>query len=86
MPKDLQSHIRYPEDLFTLQMQMYATYTWRTRRSSTTRKNSGTSPRRPQDGRDRHEMEPYYTIMRLPARPKESSSSSERFNPSGATT
>ena len=26
MPRDLRQHIRYPEDLFTIQANMYATY------------------------------------------------------------
>src|SRR5207244_11891627 len=41
-----------------------------------------TIPRLPQEGRDR-EMEPYFTIMRLPGEPKEEFVLLEAFNPSG---
>ena len=71
MPKDLQAHIRYPEDLFTLQMQMYATYHMEDPQVFYNKEDLWTIPRRPQDGRTATEMEPYYTIMRLPGEARE---------------
>lgn len=65
MPSDLRRHIRYPEDLFTIQANIYATYhmtdpqvfynkedLWRIPAAATT--IEGDTP-----------LEPYYTIMKL---------------------
>ena len=65
MPADLRRHIRYPEDLFTIQANIYATYhmtdpqvfynkedLWRIPTAATTAE--GDTP-----------LEPYYTIMKL---------------------
>ncbi len=82
MPKDLQSHIRYPEDLFTLQMQMYATYHMEDPQVFYNKEDLWTIPRRPQDGRTASEMEPYYTIMRLPGEAREEFVLLGGFNPS----
>ena len=82
MPKDLQSHIRYPEDLFTLQMQMYATYHMEDPQVFYNKEDLWTIPRRPQDGRTATEMEPYYTIMRLPGEAREEFVLLGGFNPS----
>jgi uncharacterized membrane protein (UPF0182 family) len=82
MPKDLQSHIRYPEDLFTLQMQMYATYHMEDPQVFYNKEDLWTIPRRPQEGRAAAEMEPYYTIMRLPGEPREEFVLLGGFNPS----
>jgi uncharacterized membrane protein (UPF0182 family) len=84
MPKDLQSHIRYPEDLFTLQMQMYATYHMEDPQVFYNKEDLWTIPRRPQDGRTAAatEMEPYYTVMRLPGEPREEFALLGAFNPS----
>ena len=71
MPKDLQAHIRYPEDLFTLQMQMYATYHMEDPQVFYNKEDLWTIPRRTQEGRTATEMEPYYTIMRLPGEARE---------------
>ena len=82
MPKDLQSHIRYPEDLFTLQMQMYATYHMEDPQVFYNKEDLWTIPRRPQEGRTATEMEPYYTIMRLPGEAREEFVLLGGFNPS----
>ena len=65
MPADLRRHIRYPEDLFTIQANVYATYhmtdpqvfynkedLWRI--PTTAKTQEGDTP-----------LEPYYTIMKL---------------------
>ena len=82
MPKDLQSHIRYPEDLFTLQMQMYGTYHMEDPQVFFNKEDLWTIPRRPQDARTATEMEPYYTVMRLPDEPREEFVLLGGFNPS----
>jgi len=71
MPADLRRHIRYPEDLFTIQANMYATYhmndpqvfygkedLWRT--PTIAAASEGDTP-----------LEPYYTIMKLSASERE---------------
>ena len=82
MPKDLQSHIRYPEDLFTLQMQMYATYHMEDPQVFYNKEDLWTIPRRPQDGRTATEMEPYFSVMRLPGESREEFALLGGFNPS----
>jgi uncharacterized membrane protein (UPF0182 family) len=82
MPKDLQAHIRYPEDLFTVQARMYATYHMQDPQVFYNKEDLWVIPRLPQEGRDR-EMEPYFMIMRLPGEPKEEFVLLSGFNPSG---
>src|SRR5881296_2591783 len=65
MPRDLQAHIRYPEDLFAVQARMYAIYHMQDPQVFYNKEDLWSIPRLPQEGRDR-EMEPYFTIMRLP--------------------
>ena len=67
MPADLQRHIRYPEDFFAIQARKYATYHMLDPQVFYNREDLWAIPRRTIEGRDR-EMEPYYTIMRLPGR------------------
>ena len=82
MPKDLQAHIRYPEDLFTVQARMFAIYHMQDPQVFYNKEDLWVIPRLPQEGRDR-EMEPYFTIMRLPGEPKEEFVILSGFNPSG---
>jgi hypothetical protein len=82
MPKDLQAHIRYPEDLFTVQARMYATYHMQDPQVFYNKEDLWVLPRVQQDGRDR-EMEPYFTVMRLPSEPREEFVLLTGFNPSG---
>jgi uncharacterized protein len=70
MPEDLRAHIRYPEDLFTIQAQMYATYHMRDPQVFYNKEDLLSIPRQTVSGTER-EMEPYYTIMRLPGETKE---------------
>jgi uncharacterized membrane protein (UPF0182 family) len=81
MPRDLQSHIRYPEDLFTAQARMYATYHMEDPQVFYNKEDLWTIPRKAVEGRER-EMEPYYTIMRLPGEKKEEFILLTLFNPS----
>ncbi|MBI1993464.1 MAG: UPF0182 family protein, partial [Deltaproteobacteria bacterium] len=70
MPEDLRAHIRYPEDLFVIQTRMYATYHMQDPQVFYNKEDLLSIPRKAVDGQDR-EMEPYYTIMRLPGEKKE---------------
>ena len=70
MPEDLRAHIRYPEDLFTIQAQMYATYHMRDPQVFYNKEDLLSIPRQTVSGSER-EMAPYYTIMRLPGETKE---------------
>jgi uncharacterized membrane protein (UPF0182 family) len=70
MPEDLRGHIRYPQDLFTIQAHMYATYHMQDPQVFYNKEDLLSIPRRTIEGTER-EMEPYYTIMRLPGESKE---------------
>jgi uncharacterized membrane protein (UPF0182 family) len=70
MPEDLRAHIRYPQDLFTIQARMYATYHMQDPQVFYNKEDLLSIPRRSIDGRER-EIEPYYTIMRLPGETRE---------------
>ena len=75
MPADLQQHIRYPEDLFLVQAQLYRTYHMDRAEVFYNREDLWQFPRQPADsdallGRDAQRMAPYYMIMRLPGEPR----------------
>lgn len=70
MPEDLRAHVRYPQDFFTIQAHVYATYHMQDPQVFFNKEDLLSIPRRTIDGRDT-EMEPYYTIMRLPGEEKE---------------
>jgi hypothetical protein len=70
MPEDLRGHIRYPQDLFITQAQMYATYHMRDAQVFYNKEDLLSIPRRSTGGSE-NEMEPYYTIMRLPGETRE---------------
>jgi hypothetical protein len=65
MPEDLRAHIRYPQGLLSVQARMFATYHMRDPQVFYNKEDLWSIPRRVVDGQER-EMEPYYTIMRLP--------------------
>jgi uncharacterized membrane protein (UPF0182 family) len=65
MPADLKAHIRYPQTLLAIQARMFATFHMRDPQVFYNKEDLWTIPRRQVEGQDR-EMEPYYTIMRLP--------------------
>jgi uncharacterized membrane protein (UPF0182 family) len=70
MPEDLRAHIRYPQDLFGIQARMYAQYHMLDPQVFYNKEDLWTVPVRKAEGRDA-EMEPYYTIMRLPSEQRE---------------
>ncbi|HCE04264.1 MAG TPA: hypothetical protein DEQ98_13605, partial [Acidobacteria bacterium] len=61
MPDDLRAHIRYPEGLFSLQTAIYSTYHMTNPEVFYNREDQWEVP-----VIDNEQMEPYYTIMRLP--------------------
>ncbi len=81
MPADLRAHIRYPEDFFAIQARKYATYHMEDPQVFYNKEDLWAVPRRTVEGRDR-EMEPYYTIMRLPGERREEFILLTLFNPS----
>jgi len=81
MPEDLRRHLRYPEDFFAIQARKYATYHMLDPQVFYNKEDLWAVPRRTIEGRDR-EMEPYFTIMRLPGAPKEEFVLLTLFNPS----
>ena len=80
MPADLQRHIRYPEDFFTIQARKYATYHMLDPQVFYNKEDLWAVPRRTVEGRER-DMEPYYTIMRLPGEAREEFILLTLFNP-----
>src|SRR5262249_21180286 len=82
MPRDLQAHIRYPEDLLAVQARMFAVYHMQDPQVFYNKEDLWVIPRLAQDGRER-EMEPYFTVMRLPGEAKEEFILLLPFSPSG---
>jgi hypothetical protein len=80
MPEDLQSHIRYPEDFFSIQAKKYATYHMLEPQVFYNKEDLWAVPRRTIEGRDR-DIDPYYTIMRLPDESREEFVLLTLFNP-----
>jgi hypothetical protein len=70
MPEDLRSHIRYPQDLFVIQAQMYTTYHMQDPQVFYNKEDLLSIPHRSM-GTAETEMESYYTIMRLPGESRE---------------
>jgi uncharacterized protein len=65
MPSSIRSHVRYPEDIFALQAQIFATYHMTQPAVFYNREDQWEVPSVDDTGESRA-MQPYYTIMRLP--------------------
>lgn len=65
MPADLKNHIRYPEDLFTIQAKKYAVYHMEDYRVFYNKEDKWNLPSE-LFGAEEQTMEPYYTIVHLP--------------------
>jgi uncharacterized membrane protein (UPF0182 family) len=70
MPADLQDHIRYPEDLFRIQAEMYSTYHMNDPRVFYNKEDTWVIPDEVYR-RGKQKMIPYYIIMKLPGEEKE---------------
>jgi uncharacterized membrane protein (UPF0182 family) len=70
MPPDLRKHIRYPKDIFSIQTAVYTTYHMRDPQTFYNREDEWEIP--VMGGRSEHaQMDPYYTIMKLPGEKSE---------------
>jgi len=65
LPADLRAHIRYPEDLFIIQADIYGTYHMTDPQVFYNREDQWGFPRENYGG-ETTTMQPYYVIMRLP--------------------
>jgi len=81
MPPDLRRHLRYPEDFFAIQARKYAVYHMQDPQVFYNKEDLWAVPHRVVDGRE-SEMEPYFTIMRLPGETREEFMLLSLFNPS----
>jgi uncharacterized membrane protein (UPF0182 family) len=70
MPVDLRAHLRYPTGLFATQARLYATYHMQDPRVFYNKEDLWAIAAL-RDGDRERELEPYYTIMRLPGEPRE---------------
>ena len=70
MPASLRAHIRYPEDLFSLQASMYSTYHMTDPEVFYNKEDLWNFPQETYSGKAVF-MQPYYTIMRLPGEARE---------------
>ncbi|MBN1662785.1 MAG: UPF0182 family protein [Deltaproteobacteria bacterium] len=70
MPPELMSHIRYPAGLMAIQARMYRAYHMQDPQVFYNKEDLWSIPMKAVAGSER-EMEPYYTIMRLPEEKKE---------------
>ena len=66
---DLKSHLRYPHYLFNIQANLYATYHMNNPQTFYNKEDLWEIPTNLRSGKK--DMEPYYTIMRLPGEKKE---------------
>ena len=65
MPPSLRAHVRYPEDIFALQAQVFTTYHMTQPAVFYNREDQWEIPT-VDEGTEGRAMQPYYTIMRLP--------------------
>jgi hypothetical protein len=65
MPASIREHVRYPEDIFAIQAQVFSTYHMTQPAVYYNREDQWEIPT-VDEGAERNPMQPYYTIMRLP--------------------
>jgi uncharacterized membrane protein (UPF0182 family) len=78
MPAELRPHLRYPEDMFRVQAQMYATYHMTDPQVFYNKEDQWSIPRLGDKGA---QMEPYYVIMSLPGEQQEQFMLLQPFTP-----
>ncbi|MCY7377649.1 MAG: UPF0182 family protein, partial [Pyrinomonadaceae bacterium] len=73
MPESLRAHLRYPEDKFSLQARVFATYQMNEPQEFYNKEDQWTIAQIPgaNEKEESKTMEPYYTIMKLPNEQKE---------------
>jgi hypothetical protein len=74
MPSDLRSHLRYPQDLFNIQAHVFATYHMESPRVFYNKEDLWSIPKKGEK-----DMEPYYTIMKLPKTGRAAEAPKEEF-------
>jgi uncharacterized membrane protein (UPF0182 family) len=70
MPADIRAHLRYPATVFAIQARVYATYHMQDPRVFYNKEDLWSIPQAAEGARAR-EIDPYYTVMRLPGQPRE---------------
>ena len=70
MPENLRSHLRYPEGIFRIQAELYATYHMKDPRVFYNKEDAWVIPDEIYR-QNRQQMEPYYIIMKLPGETSE---------------
>ncbi|MCB9709079.1 MAG: UPF0182 family protein [Myxococcales bacterium] len=65
MPQDIRTHLRYPLDMFNLQTEMFSVYHMTSAELVYNREDQWEIPALTQ-GESRKDLEPYYTVMKLP--------------------
>jgi hypothetical protein len=66
IPADLKAHLRYPEDLFTIQLEMYGTYQMKNTQVFYTKEDVWERPKEKYHQEDDILVEPYYITALLP--------------------
>ncbi|MBM7867270.1 uncharacterized membrane protein (UPF0182 family) [Heliobacterium gestii] len=66
MPAVLRDHVRYPEELFKIQSRVYATYHMEDTGVFYNKEDEWNIPKARTSDKEQQEIEPYYTLMRLP--------------------
>jgi uncharacterized protein len=70
MPTSLRKHVRYPEDLFTIQARVYGTYHMQNPEVFYNKEDLWGFAKESPKGETKT-LQPYYTIMKLPGEPRE---------------
>jgi hypothetical protein len=70
MPTSLRKHVRYPEDLFTIQARVYGTYHMKNPEVFYNKEDLWGFAKESPKGETKT-LQPYYTIMKLPGEPRE---------------
>ena len=83
MPEDIKRHLRYPEDLFTVQMEQYKTYHMNDVDSFYQKEDVWEVSTETYEASTNQPVTPYYIIIKLPGEKKEEMVLMLPFNPRG---
>ncbi|MEE8419547.1 MAG: UPF0182 family protein, partial [Dehalococcoidales bacterium] len=81
IPESLRAHLRYPEDMFSIQATVYQTYHMRDARVFYNKEDLWAVPNEVYFGNQQQPMDPYYVIMKLPGQEKEEFLLMQPFTP-----